>query len=63
MDGNLAAAYDVPLRWFDAWNVMLLTNDFVNTNTGKFDPRHMYGATNQDVFRWPAIKNGTDECY
>jgi alpha-1,3-glucan synthase len=38
---------------------MLQTNDFVNQNTQEFDPRHMYGVTNQDVFRWPAIKNGT----
>lgn len=60
MDGNLAAGYDTPVDWTDAWNEMLTTNDFVNANTGKFDPRHMYGATNQDVFRWPAIVNGTE---
>lgn len=59
MDGNLAAGYDAPLNWVDAWNTMLLSNDFVNANTGVFDPRHMYGVTNQDVFRWPAITNGT----
>ena len=42
---------------------MLLTNDLINPNPGGphgFDPRHMYGVTNQDVFRWPAIANGTD---
>jgi glycosidase len=33
----------------------------VNANTGKFDPRHLYGTSNQDVFRWPAIKNGTQK--
>lgn len=33
----------------------------VNPNTGKFDPRHLYGTSNQDVFRWPAIKNGTEK--
>lgn len=31
----------------------------INANTGVFDPRHMYGAQNQDVFRWPTIMNGT----
>ncbi|KAI9791171.1 MAG: Cell wall alpha-1,3-glucan synthase ags1 [Candelina submexicana] len=61
MDGNLASGYDTAVNWVDAWNEMLLTNDLVNPNTGVFDPRHMYGATNQDVFRWPAIKNGTDK--
>ncbi|RDW75869.1 glycoside hydrolase family 13 protein [Coleophoma crateriformis] len=61
MDGNLASGYDTPVNWVDAWNEMLLTNDFINPNTGVFDPRHMYGTANQDVFRWPAIKNGTEK--
>ncbi|KAF5863173.1 Cell wall alpha-1,3-glucan synthase ags1 [Aspergillus alliaceus] len=60
MDGNLAAGYDTPLDWTDAWNIMVMTNDMINANTGKFDPRHMYGATNQDVFRWPAIELGIE---
>lgn len=62
MDGSLSAGYDSPFGWVDAWNDMIRTNDFVNPNPGGpqgFDPRHMYGVTNQDVFRWPAIKNGT----
>lgn len=29
------------------WNSYLLTDDFVNVNTGLFDPRHMFGTTNQ----------------
>ena len=58
MDGNLKAGYDVPVDFVEAWNLMLISNDLVNANTGKFDPRHMYGATNQDVFRWPAIQWG-----
>ncbi|KAJ5363053.1 3-isopropylmalate dehydratase [Penicillium brevicompactum] len=60
MDGNLAAGYDVPVNWTEAWYQMVLTNDMVNANTGKFDPRHMYGATNQDVFRWPAVEYGIE---
>lgn len=58
MDGNLAAGYDVPVNWTEAWYQMVLTNDLVNANTGNFDPRHMYGATNQDVFRWPTVEFG-----
>lgn len=27
----------------------MLENDFVNANTGLLDPRHLFGATNQDV--------------
>ncbi|KAK5936986.1 hypothetical protein PMZ80_010735 [Knufia obscura] len=46
--------------WVDMWNTFLKTHDLVNANTGLFDPRHMYGTTNQDVFRWPALANGTE---
>jgi alpha-1,3-glucan synthase len=45
--------------WVDQWNFMLTHNDMVNANTGEFDPRHMFGMTNHDVFRWPALANGT----
>lgn len=61
MDGNLAAGYDAPGNWADMWNSMAVNNDLVNANTGDIDPRHMYGVTNQDVFRWPAIKNGVNK--
>lgn len=60
LDGQLAAGYDVRINWVDAWNEMLQTNDLINANTGKFDPRHMFGVTNQDVFRWPAIESGVE---
>lgn len=62
MDGNLEAGYDAPINWVNAWNTFISSNDLVNPNPGGpggFDPRHMYGVTNQDVFRWPAIQNGT----
>ena len=61
MDGTFGAEGDPPTDWVDFWDTMLQTNDMVNANTGKFDPRHMYGVTNQDVFRWPAIANGTQK--
>ena len=60
MDGNLEAGYDAPTNWVDQWNTFLLTNDFINANSGVFDPRHMFGVTNQDVFRWPAIHQGIE---
>ncbi|KAJ5778652.1 hypothetical protein N7520_001898 [Penicillium odoratum] len=60
MDGSLSAGYDTAVNFVDAWNWTLQTNDMVNANTGKFDPRHMFGATNQDVFRWPAIEYGVE---
>ena len=61
MDGTFEAAGDPPVDWVDFWKVIAQTNDLVNANTGVFDPRHMYGVTNQDVFRWPAITNGTEK--
>jgi alpha-1,3-glucan synthase len=60
MDGDLEIAYDTPVDFTDMWNVMALSNDFVNGETNVVDPRHMYGTTNQDVFRWPAIINGIE---
>jgi len=59
MDGSYEAAGDPPVDWVEFWKVIAQTNDLVNANTGVFDPRHMYGVTNQDVFRWPSITNGT----
>lgn len=49
------------MNFVDTWNDLVATNDMINVNTGEFDPRHLYGSSNQDVFRWPAIKNGTQK--
>ncbi|KAM7198752.1 hypothetical protein V8F20_006067 [Naviculisporaceae sp. PSN 640] len=59
IDGVYGAEMDTRINWAESWQDMLLTNDFTNANTGKFDPRHMFGVSNQDVFRWPSIVNGT----
>ncbi|KAL4965240.1 alpha-1,3-glucan synthase Ags3 [Aspergillus stella-maris] len=61
MDGNLVAGHDLPTDFIEAWNRMLMTNDFLNAFTGELDPRHMFGVSNQDNFRWPAVENGTDK--
>ncbi|KAK4213133.1 alpha-1,3-glucan synthase [Rhypophila decipiens] len=60
MDGNLEAGFDLPMNWVQAWEQMLWSNDFINADTGVVDPRHMFGTTNQDVFRWPGIRQGVD---
>ncbi|KAG2368619.1 glycoside hydrolase family 13/glycosyltransferase family 5 protein [Suillus spraguei] len=59
MDGNLAVAYDLDSNFITAWNQMFVNNDFLNPNTGLTDPKHMFGASNFDVFRWPGLANGT----
>lgn len=59
MDGNLQVAYDVDVNFITAWNQLFVANDFVNAQTGLVDPRHMYGTSNFDVFRWPSLENGT----
>ena len=59
MDGDLGAKGETPTDFIEAWNDFIKTNDLINANTGVFDPRHMYGAQNQDVFRWPTIIDGT----
>ncbi|KAI9745457.1 MAG: hypothetical protein M1818_000991 [Claussenomyces sp. TS43310] len=61
IDGIYAALNDIAVNWVDGWNEIVQTNDLFNHNTGQFDPRHMYGVTNQDVFRWPAIVHGTEK--
>ncbi|KAF2266529.1 hypothetical protein CC78DRAFT_615044 [Lojkania enalia] len=43
------------------WHDLLLHEDMANAYTGEFDPRHLWGMTNQDVFRWPALANGTQK--
>ncbi|KAL8728257.1 MAG: hypothetical protein Q9181_005404 [Wetmoreana brouardii] len=43
----------------EAFNDFVRTNDLINADSGIFDPRHMFGTENQDVFRWPSIENGT----
>ncbi|KAF2864946.1 hypothetical protein BDV95DRAFT_613098 [Massariosphaeria phaeospora] len=43
----------------ELWHDLLLHEDMANAYTGEFDPRNMWGMTNQDVFRWPALANGT----
>lgn len=60
LDGDLLAANDADVNFVSAWHTMIQTNDFVNANNGQFDPRHMYGASNQDVVRWPGLTNGTE---
>ncbi|KAK3376547.1 hypothetical protein B0T24DRAFT_700204 [Lasiosphaeria ovina] len=61
IDGVYGAEMDTRTNWADGWADMLMTTDFINANTGKFDPRHMFGVSNQDVFRWPSIANGTQK--
>ena len=36
------------------------SNDFSNPNDGSFDPRHLYGTSNFDVFRWPSVTDGLE---
>ena len=38
---------------------LFVDNDFINPRSGIVDPRHMYGTSNFDVFRWPSLENGT----
>lgn len=60
MDGNLQVAYDIDVNFVTAWNELVVNDEFLNSQTNEFDPRHMFGTTNQDVFRWPGLANGTE---
>ena len=61
MDGNLDVAYDIDVNFVTAWNQMFVSNDFINPASGAVDPRHLYGTSNFDVFRWPSLENGTQK--
>ncbi|TFK29967.1 alpha-1,3-glucan synthase [Coprinopsis marcescibilis] len=61
MDGNLQVGFDTGTNLVDAWNTMFVTNDMLNAESGNIDPRHMYGTSNFDVFRWPSLENGTEK--
>jgi alpha-1,3-glucan synthase len=61
MDGNLQVAYDIDVNFITAWNEMFVDNDFINPQTGQVDPRHMFGTSTFDVFRWPSMINGTQK--
>lgn len=52
LDGNLEVAYDIPADFARAWSEMVVRDDLFNAYNGTYDPRHMYGVGNQDVFRW-----------
>jgi alpha-1,3-glucan synthase len=45
--------------WANWWHKLVKTNDMYNTVTNEFDPRQLFGTTNQDVLRLPALVNGT----
>lgn len=59
MDGNLQVAFDTGTDFVDAWNELFVSNDIVNPHTGAVDPKHMYGTSNFDIFRWQSLENGT----
>ncbi|KAF8334274.1 modular protein with glycoside hydrolase family 13 and glycosyltransferase family 5 domains [Cantharellus anzutake] len=59
MDGNLEAAYDLPPNFVTSWYQLFVDNDFLNPNTNEVDPKHMFGMSNFDVYRWPGLANGT----
>jgi alpha-1,3-glucan synthase len=61
MDGNTQVSFDVPTDLVDAWNAMAVSNDLINQATGEYDPRHMFGVSNFDIFRWPSLVSGVQK--
>ncbi|KAG1859045.1 glycoside hydrolase family 13/glycosyltransferase family 5 protein [Suillus tomentosus] len=59
VDDKLVVTSDLNTNFITAWNQMLVTNDFLNPNTGLADPKHLFGTSNFDVFRWPSLADGT----
>ncbi|EPY52099.1 alpha-1,4-glucan synthase Ags1 [Schizosaccharomyces cryophilus OY26] len=61
MDSKVEIGYDVPSRFTDAWEQIQVNEDAVNINSGIIDARHMLGITNNDLFRWGSLLNGTEK--
>ena len=38
---------------------MFVNDEFLNANNDALDPRHWFGTSNFDMFRWPGLQNGT----
>ena len=55
MDGNLDVAYDIDMNFVTAWNQMFVSNDFINSETGAVDPRHMFVNGNTVPFGWDDV--------
>jgi alpha-1,3-glucan synthase len=60
LDMNEADPSDLDMDFADMWKHMMISVDFVNPNTGNFDPRNMYGVSNPDVFRWAGLELGLE---
>ncbi|KAG2151025.1 glycoside hydrolase family 13/glycosyltransferase family 5 protein [Suillus bovinus] len=56
---SLVVTSDLDANFITAWNQMFVNDDFLNPNTGLADPKHLFGTSNFDVFRWPGLVNGT----
>ncbi|KAF9541123.1 glycoside hydrolase [Agrocybe pediades] len=61
LDGSFEVPHDVDPDFVTAWNQMFVGNDLLNALHGHVDPRHMYGSSNFDVFRWPSLKFGVQK--
>jgi alpha-1,3-glucan synthase len=62
IDGQLALHSGSRLfNLHDMWQEYRTTDDMINANNGLFDPRHMWGVSNHDVFRWPSIRKGSEK--
>lgn len=47
LDGEIGAIGDESYDLVETWHDIVKTNDMVNANTGLYDPRHLFGITNQ----------------
>ncbi|WBW73643.1 cell wall alpha-1,3-glucan synthase Mok11 [Schizosaccharomyces osmophilus] len=58
MDGLMEIPFDLPTDLTEAWETIAINEDALNAMTGEHDPRHLYGVSNYDVFRWSSVVDG-----
>ncbi|EPY51942.1 alpha-1,3-glucan synthase Mok11 [Schizosaccharomyces cryophilus OY26] len=59
MDGLMEISFDLPTDLTEAWETIAINEDSINAMTEKHDPRHLYGVSNYDVFRWSSVTDGS----
>jgi alpha-1,3-glucan synthase len=63
LKGSIMSPNDLDWDPIIGWNQLLLSVDYFNVNTKKFDPRDMFGISNQDTFLWPSLEFGRERLY
>ncbi|KAG6819041.1 hypothetical protein H0H93_016019, partial [Arthromyces matolae] len=58
VDNNVKSFTPLDIDFASVWEQVFLANDVLNPKTNLVDPRHMFGTSNFDTFRWASLQDG-----